>query len=68
MVEGQDGFDAIVDKKLAVNDIWRNFRGGMPVSAHRLIAGLVRKAPVAILSAEFCTGSRRFSWEGGASP
>jgi len=35
-VECRDGFDAIVDKKLAVSDIRRNFRGGMPVSAHRL--------------------------------
>jgi len=48
--------------------IWRDFRGGIPVSAHRLIAGLVQKAPVAILSAELCIASRRFSWEGGASP
>ena len=47
-----------MDRKLAVRVIQRSFRGGMPVSAHRLIAGLVRKAPVAILSAEFCTVSR----------
>jgi len=57
-----------VDRKLAVSVIQRNFRGGMPVSAHRVIARLVRKAPVAILSAEFCTSSKRFSWEEGASP
>jgi len=57
-----------VDRTLAVSIIRQNFRGGMLVSAHRLIAGLVRKDSVAILSAEFCTGSRRFSWEGGASP
>jgi len=57
-----------VDRTLAVSNIRRNFRGEMPVSAHRLIAGLVWKTPVAILSAEFYTGSKRFSWEGGASP
>ena len=67
MERDRDGFDATVDKKLAVSDIRRNFRGGMPVSAYRFIAGLVRKARVAILSAEFFTGSRRFSWKGGAS-
>jgi len=65
---GRDGFANTVDRKLAVSVIWRNFRKGMLISVHRLIAGLVRKAPVAILSAEFCTGSRRFSWEEGASP
>ena len=53
MVRSRDGFEANMDRKLAVSDIRRNFRGGMPVWAHRLIAGLVRKAPVAILSAEF---------------
>jgi len=57
-----------VDRKLAVSVIRRNFTGGMPVSAHRFIVGLIRKAPMAILSAEFCTGLRRLSWEGGASP
>jgi len=61
-------FDATVDRKLSLSVIRWNFRGEMPVSVHRLIAGLVRKAPLAILSAEFCTGSRRFSWEGGANP
>jgi len=50
---GRDGFDATVDRKLAVSDTGRNIREGMPVLAHRFIAGLVRKAPVAILGAEF---------------
>jgi len=53
MVKGRNGFVVTVDRKLAVIVIRRNFRGGMPVSAHKVIAGLVRKAPVAILSAEF---------------
>ena len=43
---GTDGFDATVDRKLAVSDIRWNFRGGMPVSAHRFISGIVRKTPV----------------------
>ena len=46
-----------MNRKLAVSDIHRNFRGGIPVSAHRLIAGLVREAAVAILSAEFHRGT-----------
>jgi len=49
----RDGIDATVDRKLAVSDIRRNFRGRMPVSTHKLIAGLVQKASVAILSSEF---------------
>ena len=52
MVEGRDGFAITVDRKLAVSVIRRNFRGGMPVSAHRLTAKLVPKAPVAILRGE----------------
>jgi len=40
----------------------------MPVSAHRLLAGLVRKAPVAIRRVEFCIGSRRLNCEWGARP
>jgi len=39
--------------RLAVRDIRRNFRRGMPASAHRLNVGLVRKAPAAILSDEY---------------
>ena len=35
----------------------------MLVSEHRLMAGLVRKAPVATRSAKFCIGSSSFSWE-----
>jgi len=41
----------------------------VPVSAHRLMTGLVRKAPpVAIRSAAFCIGSSSFRWERGARP
>ena len=34
---------------------------GMLVSAHRLPAGLVRKAPMAKRKAEFCIGSKSFN-------
>jgi len=42
-------------------------KGGMPVSAHKL-AGLVRKAPVTMRSAEFCIESSSFIWEGRTRP
>ena len=55
-------------RNLAVRVSRRKFRGGMPTSAHRLKAGLVRKAPVMNRIAEFWVVSRIASWEGVARP
>lgn len=54
--------------KEADNASLRKCRGGRPASAHRLIWGLVRKAPVHIRMTEFWMGSRRASWDFGARP
>jgi len=55
-------------KNLAVRVSRRKFKGGMPTSAHRLKAELVRKAPAMNRIAELWMVSRIASWEGGARP
>jgi len=46
----------------------RKLRRGMPTAAHRLKAGLERKASVMNRMAEFWMMSRIASWEGEAKP
>ena len=57
-----------VVRNLAVRVNRRKLRGGMPTSAHRLKAGLVRKAPVMNRTAKFWMVSRIASWKGGTKP
>lgn len=45
---GRDGLWPIEISRLAVNDIWRYESGGIPVSVHKLMAGLVRNTPIAM--------------------
>ena len=65
---GISGTSRTVVSNLADRVSRRKFRGGMPTRAHRLKAGLVRKAPVMYRTAEFWMVSRIASWEGGAKP
>jgi len=65
---GVSGNWRMVVRNLAVGVSRRKLRGAMPTSAHRLKAGLVRKAPVMNRTAEFWMVSRIASWEGGARP
>jgi len=53
-----------VVKNLAIRVGRRKFRGGMRTSAHRLKAGLVRKAPIMNRVTELWMVSRIASWEG----
>jgi len=57
-----------VVSNLAVRLSRRKFNGGMPTSAHRLKAGLVRKAPVMNHIAEFWMVLRIANCEGEARP
>jgi len=65
---GISGNWGMVVRDLAVRVSRRKFGEGMPNSAHRLKAGLVRKAPVMNRIAEFWMVSRIASWEGEAMP
>ena len=57
-----------VVRNLDVRVSRRKFWGGMPTSAHRLKAGLVRKAPVMNRTTEFWMVSRIAIWKGGTKP
>ena len=48
-------------RRLAVGVMRRNFREGIPASAQRLIAGLVRNVPVTTRRAVFWIGSSKLS-------
>ena len=66
LYNGIDGFCAMDIKRLEDMIILRKNNGGSAISAHKLILGLVRKAPVAIRIPIDWIGSSLLSVVGGA--
>ena len=54
------GYIELLDKRFAVYSSQRNCSGTISVTAHKLRAGLVRKAPVAMRNKEGWTGLSSF--------